>query len=66
MLAAAGCPQTGSCYSLAMDYCPVFILFGGNMPLQGFGDTGGNPASARSQGTAGQTQLPGGGKAVFS
>lgn len=66
MLAVAECPQTGFCYSLAMDYCPFFILFGGNMPLQGFGDTRGDRASAHSQGTAGQTQLLRGGKAIFS
>lgn len=36
------------------------------MPLQGFGDTGGDRASAHSQGTAGQTQLLRGGKAIFS
>lgn len=39
------CPQTDSCYSLAMDYCPFKILFGGNTPLQGFGDTRGDPSS---------------------
>lgn len=35
------------------------------MPLQGFGDAGGDCASAHSQGTAGQTQLLRGGKAIL-
>lgn len=48
-----------------MDYCPFFILFGGNTPLQGADDTGGDPASAHSQRMTGQTQLLGGGFYIF-
>lgn len=47
-----------------MDYCPFLTLFGGNTPLQGFGDTRGDPASTYSQELVGQTQLLGGGKFI--